>query len=327
MSKRKILITGANGFVGFHLIEAATKQEFEVFAGIRSNSDVSHLKEVNVTFVELDYSNVANLTAHFEKQRYDYIIHAAGATKAATLNEYNSANAFSTNNLCKALKMVPPKKFVFISSLAALGPARYGKEFKLDPRAPGAPVTSYGKSKLHAEQMLMQHQNIPWMIIRPTAVYGPREKDLLVMIKTINKGIETYIGRKPQLFSFVYVKDLADVVIKACLSELKHEVYNISDGDVYEKYDFSEMTKSILNKKTIKLHVPVVVVKMIAGILETFSRNKTPLLNKEKIAELTASNWNCNIERAEKHLGYSPQYNLREGLMETISWYKENKWI
>ncbi|WP_341906845.1 NAD(P)-dependent oxidoreductase [Fluviicola taffensis] len=325
--KPKLLITGANGFIGYHLIELALNY-FDVYAGVRSESDSSHLTDMNATIVELDYSNVKTLADHLSHHRYDYIIHAAGATKARDLDAYNTANVTSTKNLCEAIeKSWMPKKFVFISSLAALGPLQYGKDQKLMTSSPAHPVTSYGESKLNAENMLKQHPDIPWIILRPTAVYGPREKDFLVMMKSINMGLEIYIGKEPQLFTFVYVKDLSDAIIRACLSEIQHEAYNISDGYVYEKYDFSETTKKVLDKRTVKLHVPVFMVRAIARTLELFSRNKTPLLNQEKLAELTARNWNCDIENAQSDLAYIPQYSLYKGLTETINWYKENKWI
>lgn len=327
MSLKKILITGANGFVGYHLIEAAMSKGLTVYAGIRAGSDVSHLEAFNIPLVELDYNNESALQKHFEEQHYAYIIHAAGATKAADEAAYHIANVLNTEKLCEAIKAHPPKKFVFISSLAALGPMPYGAEYLIETNSAACPVTIYGKSKKEAEAIVISKQHLPWVIIRPTAIYGPRERDFLVLIKTLKNGLEAYIGRQPQLLSFVYVKDLADVVLQACMSDTEHRAYNISDGEVYSKYEFANTIKKILSKKTIVLHVPATVTKMIAGALEYLSRNKTPLLNRGKIAELTAANWNCSIEAARKDLQYEPQYKLENGLKKTVEWYQNNRWI
>ncbi len=327
MSPEKILITGANGFVGYHLIEAAMSKGLAVYAGVRAGSDVRHLEAFNVPVVELDYNHEAALQRHFEQQHYSYIIHAAGATKAADEAAYHIANALNTEKLCEAITAYPPKKFVFISSLAALGPMPYGAEHRIETDSPAYPVTSYGKSKKEAEAIVTSKQHLPWVIIRPTAVYGPREKDFLVLIKTLNNGLETYIGRQPQLLSFVYAKDLAAVALQACISDTQHKAYNISDGEVYSKYEFANTIKKILSQKTIIIHVPTPIARMIAGALEYLSRNKTPLLNRGKIAELTAANWNCSIEAARKDLQYRPQYTLENGLKKTVEWYQNNRWI
>ena len=191
------------------------------------------------------------------------------------------------------------------------------------------PVTSYGKSKLLAEERLKELK-LPLIILRPTAVYGSRDKDIFIILKTFNKGFEPYIGNKPQQLSFVYVKDLAVTSVNSLfVPSSANGTYNITDGCCYSRYDLANITKNVLNKKTLKVHLPLVLVKALAIVLEkTYALlNKTPALNLEKLNELTAVNWCCNVEMARRNLDFAPAYNLQNGLEEALEWYKTNQWL
>ncbi|WEK21510.1 MAG: NAD(P)-dependent oxidoreductase [Candidatus Pedobacter colombiensis] len=330
MSKKRVLITGASGFVGYHLIEEALKADLEVYAAIRPSSDRSHLKGFNVQYVNLDYSVVDSLKQELEDKQYHYIIHAAGITKAKTKAEYDLVNATYTRNLATAAleANINLEKFVFVSSLAALGPLKDLSNEIQDVSAPH-PVTNYGASKMLAEQYLAELTTLPLLTIRPTAVYGPREKDLFILFNSINKGLEPHIGSFKQQLSFVYVKDLVNVIVKALTATTVHQHYNISDGETYDRYALATFTKKALNKHTFKFHIPVPLVALLATIMDFIyagSKN-TPALNKEKMAELTAINWACSIAGAKADLGYIPEYNLEKGIMQTIKWYKLNNWL
>ncbi|MFA4868769.1 MAG: NAD(P)-dependent oxidoreductase [Pedobacter sp.] len=330
MSKKKVLITGASGFVGYHLIEEALKANLEVYAAVRPGSEVSQLSEFSINYVNLNYGDVQQLKHSLEEQQYNYIIHAAGTTKAKTEADYNRVNADYTRNLAIAAleSNINLEKFVFVSSLAALGPLK-DLSAKIQDNSPPHPVTNYGASKMLAEQYLAELTGLPLVIIRPTAVYGPREKDLFILFNSINKGLEPHIGRFKQQLSFVYVKDLVKVIVKALTVPYVHQAYNISDGAVYDRYALAIYSKKALNKKTFKFHIPVFLVSLMAAVMDFIYANSknTPALNKEKMAELTAVNWICNINNATADLDYSPAYNLEQGLMQTIKWYKLNNWL
>jgi nucleoside-diphosphate-sugar epimerase len=267
------------------------------------------------------------LKKEIAQNQYDYIIHAAGITKAATQETYDYVNAGYAYNLATAAAAFPVKRFVFISSLAAIGPTGYSNKAPIDETYLPRPLTGYGRSKLLAEEKLLGIKGLPLVILRPTAVYGPRERDIFIMFKTLRRGLEPYIGRKPQHLSFVYVKDLAEITIKALTAGDPRRIYHVSDGKFYDRYKLADISKRILGRKTLKFHVPRGVVNGIAAVLETFSRNKTPTLNKEKLYELTAENWNCSIDKIQQELGFQPKYDLEHGLEETLQWYKENKWL
>lgn len=330
MGKKKVLITGASGFVGYHLIEAALNANLEVYAAVRPSSDQSHLSEFTVNYVNLNYNDVSALKQELEMQQYHYIIHAAGTTKAKTKAEYDLVNATYTRNLAIAALEANfnLEKFVFVSSLAALGPLT-DLSAEIKDNTPPRPVTNYGASKMLAEQYLAELKNLPLITIRPTAVYGPREKDLFILFNSINKGLEPHIGRFKQQLSFVYVKDLVKVILDALFIPVVHRAYNISDGKIYDRYALAAYSKKALNRKTFKFHLPVSLVALLASLMDTIYANSktTPTLNKEKMAELTAINWACSIKEAMNDLNYLPEYDLESGVMQTIKWYKLNNWL
>jgi len=330
--KEKVLITGASGFIGFHLIEAALGRGLDVYAAVRPGSDVRHLKEYDIRFCELDYTNEQQLAEQLAATGFKYIIHAAGTTRAGSQKMYDTVNAAYAFNLASAaVKGLGDRlqKFVFMSSLAAVGPLSTSRLQLITEDTAPAPVTAYGRSKLLAEQQLKALTSLSLVVLRPTAVYGPRERDIFIMLRSIHRGLEPYIGRIGQQLSFVYVKDLVAVTINSLFSNVSHKTFNISDGRGYDQYELANLTKQILNKKTVRLHLPHTMVKGMAFALEKWSGwwGKTPVLNREKLHELTAINWQCSIENATTQLGYRPQYPLEQGLRETLQWYRLNKWL
>lgn len=326
--KEKVLITGASGFLGFHLIEAALANNLEVYVAVRKGSRIGHLVNLPVTFTYPDFTNIVKLKDDIISGQYTYVIHAAGVTKANSSKEYNLVNAEYAYNLGKAAEQAKDslRKFIFISSLAAIGPLKNTDE-TINESTPANPVTNYGKSKLLAESML-QELTLPLIILRPTAVYGPRDKDIFIMFKAIQRGIEIYLGKQNQRLSFIYVKDVANLAIASLFSDWIG-VYNITDGNNYTRYDLAIYLKQYLNQKTIKFHLSINVVKITAFILEHSMRmfNKTPVLNRERLNELLACNWACDIKKAKNELGFVPKYDLDKGLKESVDWYKQNKWL
>jgi len=326
--KERILITGASGFVGFHLIEAALAKGLDVTAAVRHSSKIDHLRALPVQFITPDFTSVASLRTALEAGQYQYVIHAAGTVKAKDEPAYNTANADVTRNIAEAivLAQLPLKKFVFLSSLAAQGPGATGDPICEDDAA--NPISPYGKSKLLAEQYLRAIPGLPTVMLRPTAVYGPRDRDIFILLKTFAQGLEPYIGRMDQQLSFIYVKDLAAATI-AALADGVTGTYLVADGHGYGRYALADITKRILNRKTVRVHLPLGVVKTLAFVQETLGniRGQAPALNRAKLAELTAANWTCDTTRLQQALGFTPKYTLETGLAETIQWYKDNRWL
>ena len=325
--KKRVLITGATGFVGYHLIQAALDNNLEVYVSVRRQSIVAHLADFAVNYVELDFESIGHMKHHIEEKKYNYIIHAAATTKAKNREAYFHINAIYTRNFAIAASTATHKieKFVFVSSLAARGPL-LGQH---DAISLSNPVTDYGRSKALAETYLSQLKNLPLIVFRPTAVYGPREKDIFILIKAINSGLEFYIGTQQQPLTFIHVTDLAEAILKVLKSDLVYKTYHISDGEIYNRFSLAEYTRLALKKKTLVVKVPSAIIKGLAwGLEHTYKVfNKVPTLNVDKIKELTAISWACSIDSLQNDIGFKPKYQLEGGIKETITWYKENNWL
>lgn len=329
---KKILITGASGFVGSHLVEEALKRDLEVYAGIRKTSSREFLQDDRINFIELNFADKDQLAIALKRKQFDYIIHNAGVVTAQKLDDYWRVNFEYVKNFADAIISSGeiPEKFTFISSAAAYGPAS-GEDLSdfLKEEDEPKPINAYGKAKLEAERYLAQLHDFPYITIRPTGVYGPREKDIYAFFKLINHNIEGYIGFKRQHLAFVYVKDLVRAVLDATTSSISQRSYFISDGRYYAQWDLGMTAKRILGKKTLRFHVPVTLVRGIAWIMEQIGKGdgRYPALNLEKVRILESLNWKCDIEPLKEDLNFQPQYDLEEGLEETLAWYKENGWL
>ena len=327
--KDKVLITGASGFLGYHLIQTAIAANFEVFAAVRKNSNIEHLNEFPLKYLYLNYEDPEQMSRLIAENKIDFIIHSAGVTKAIRQEVYDQVNAGYTINLAKAAENSGGicKKIVFISSLAAVGPLNDGQQ-KITEQTHPRPVTAYGRSKLLAENQLASI-SIPTTILRPTAIYGPRDKDIFIMLKTISNGMDPYIGKIVQELSFVHAEDVALAAVQSLTIKNALGIYHITDGNSYNRYEFSDISKSILNRKAFRFHIPMPLVKSLAFFLEKVNGwlNKPSVISREKLHELAAINWICDITKANKDLNFIPKYNLQTGLEDTISWYKKNKWL
>ena len=326
----KILITGASGFVGSHLVEEALNRGLEVHAGIRATSSKRYLQDSRIKFVEMDFKDEDNLAA-VVKTPYDYIMHNAGITKAPNDKTYLNVNKAYTQRFVEQITKHLPnlKKFTFTSSIAAYGPADEVEDQIVSNRMDPNPVTGYGRSKLAAEKYLKQQDQLPWMIVRPTAVYGPRDVDVLTLFKSVKKGIAGQIGFKDQYASFIYVKELVRVMLDITLSEHTQKSYFASDGGRYHVQELNRIVADAMNKKIVKIKIPLPLIKAIAGVNELYSKlsGKTTILNFDKVNELKATNWFCDISDLKRDINYQPEILLKEGIALTTKWYKEQKLI
>ena len=331
-----VLITGASGFIGSFLTEEALRRDYRTYAGIRKTSSRQYLTDPRILFLEIDFSSVERITETLERCkreniRFHYIIHNAGVTKSNKKEDFYRVNFLFTKNFAEALRQsgMIPEKFLFISSLAAYGP---GDPVTLEPvklSDDPHPIELYGKSKLEAERYLRSLEQFPWLIIRPTGVYGPREKDYYVFFKTIRNGLETYIGKNPQYLTFIYVKDLCRAVFDLLESGLERKAYFISDGKEYDSETFAAITKKVFHKKTLTLRVPEGIVKQLAFLLEKLyaTWGSAPTLNTDKFNVLKSPNWKCEAEPFYRDVPFRPEYDLERGVRETIEWYKSEKWL
>ena len=327
--KKKVLITGANGFIGRFLVEEAIQRGYEVWAGVRASSSLAHLPMEKIQRIELNYYDQAVLSeqiaVHVRKHgAWDYIIHNAGLTKAVRQSDFFLVNAEYTLRLLMALIQTgcQPTKFILMSSLSTYGA---GNKKTLEPirlEDPQHPETVYGKSKLMAEKYVRQQSFFPYVILRPTGVYGPGDKDYAMEIQSIRSGFDCKVGLKPQYITFIYVKDLAAVTFQALENvHIRNRAYFVADGDVYTDVRFARLIQDILQKKRVfRMHIPQWIVYIVCLCSEWFGRltGHAKTLNTDKYKILKQRNWICDTEPLYKELGFKPTYNLRQGLEETI---------
>ena len=330
--KRRLLLTGASGFIGSFLLDEALSRNYDVYVAVRPTTRLEKFKGKNIQIVTMNFSDSNDVQHKLSSlPPLDYVVHNAGATKPLHKKEFHEVNCENTRRLLTALTVVGkiPRKFLFMSSLAAYGPAPDGIATKVTNQMTPKPLTRYGESKLAAEQFIMNQQEVPFLILRPTAVYGPGDEDFFKTIYLNNKGIDFRIGRHPQKLTFVYVKDLARLVFDALESPVVNKAYFVADGNVYGKADFGMIVAKHLHKKMIAITIPVWLAKLVAMFSETWAvlTRKPTILYVEKINELAAASWDCDIEPLKKELQFEAKYTLEKGLAETIEWCKKEGWL
>ena len=328
----KILVTGASGFIGSHIVEEALQQGYDVWAAVRQSSSREFLKDERIHFIELNLSSQQQLEEQLHGHAFDYVVHAAGATKCLHVEDFYRINTEGTKNLVNALLAVgmPLKRFVFISSLSIMGAIHEQQPYQeiCDTDAPH-PNTAYGRSKLEAEQWL-EKMDFPYVILRPTGVYGPREKDYFMQIKSIKGHVDFAVGFQRQDITFIYVTDVVQAVFLAFEKGQTGRKYLLSDGEVYQSATFSNYVHEELGRPWwIRFTAPVWVLRIVTFCGEYWGRwtKKMTALNNDKFNILRQRNWRCNIEPARHELGFEPKVKLKEGVHRSIVWYKDNGWI
>lgn len=324
----RALVTGASGFIGSNLVDRLLAEGVSVKCLVRSRSNLTWLKDLPVTLVPGDFLDPAALSRAVADT--DLVFHVAGATRAPRRAAYFRGNFETTRNLLRACEKHGPKgqKFVFISSLAAAGPSSgFPLTEDLDPQ----PVSAYGESKLWAERAVLEFsQQRPATIIRPPAVYGPRDRDTFLILKSIQRGLHVIPGRDAQKVSLVHVHDLVTGILLAALSEKSHgRVYYICGDGHHDWRTIGDYLGRVLGKRFWTLHIPWWLVRMAAlggSIASQFTPTPT-LLNLDKLRDIRQSQWLCSNARAKAEIGFQPAMDLLTGLADAAAWYQKAGWL
>ena len=347
----KILITGASGFIGSFIVEEALRRDMETWAAVRGSSKRDFLQDERIHFIELNLSSQQQLEEQLKDHQFDYVVHAAGVTKCLNTSDFRRINTEGTKNLVQALVnlKMPLKRFVYLSSLSVFGAIHEQQPYTdIKETDMPQPNTEYGKSKLEAEQWLdrafggfpaedrpTSHPSsltspFPYVILRPTGVYGPRERDYFLMAKSIKQHSDFAVGYQQQDITFVYVLDVVQAVFLACEKGQTGRKYFLSDGEVYQSATFSNLIRKELgNPWWIRITAPIWLLRIITFFGDKWGHltGKISALNNDKYHILKQRNWRCDIEPARRELGYEPKYTLEQGVPLTIKWYKENGWL
>ena len=327
----KVLVTGSTGFIGSFVAEKLLAKGYAVRCIVRKTSNLRWLKNKDFELVESSLDDKMSLEKAVEG--VDYVYHIAGNTSAKNLDDYMKGNREGTINLLEAvLKKAPNiKRFLYVSSQTAAGPA-LSADNPTEVDMPMNPITDYGLSKKAAEEAVHSYAGkLPFTIVRPPAVYGPRDTEIYSIFKMLNFGLIAYMGFNRKLVSIVHVDDLSDGIIAAAESNnTSGKTYFVSSEIFYDWKDVYQIMKKGLKKKfTISIYLPhglVLAAGAISGFLGSFS-GKPPVFNYQKGIDFIQQYWICSTKRATEDFGYRQKISLEQGFADTIKWYKDMKWL
>lgn len=354
----RVLVTGASGFIGSHLVEALHARGEDVRAMVRSTSKLGHLEGCSAPRVHASLDDVDAMTAAMTG--VEIVYHVAGLTAAFSKAEFERANAAGTANVFAAARAAGVRRVVYVSSLMAAGPS-HGAVARREHHSHRAGFTRYGDSKLGGEKIAWEQAQtgeIEAVIVRPPLVYGPRDTDVLQMIKSANAGIIAQPGLgRPAWLSAIHAADLVEGINLAGTrgnplprsgehvlaghgSPYDHVpehfdepagrgIYYFTDGGQHTVTSFGRVAATALGRKAMALRFPGPAVLTVAA-LNTFVgklRGKAPALSLDKARGSLAPGWWCDDSKAVHELGYRPQYPLELGLEHTVRWLRDQRWL
>jgi nucleoside-diphosphate-sugar epimerase len=334
---KKILITGASGFIGSSTVDKALALGYETWAGIRKSSSREFLRDERIRFIDLNYADKTKLKSQLlefvnENGRFDIIVHIAGLTKAVRKTDFDIVNDEYTRNFVDVLIEINavPDSFIFMSTLGVMGIGDEINYTSLSNNHTPNPNTAYGKSKLKAENYLKNLAGFPYVILRPTGVYGARDRDYLILIRTIQNDFDIGVGFRKQLLTFIYIDDLVKIIFSCVDKNIYRKEYYVADGDVYTDAEFNTIVRqTVQRKRVIRLKIPLWIVRFAAFINEKIFGllGKATAFNTDKYQIMKQRNWSCDISPLKTDLDFQPDFRLKEGIERTVKWYKENGWM
>lgn len=328
---KRVLIVGAGGFIGGFIASSSIKKGYETWVAIRKSTSFRYLTDGRLKFLILDYDNAEEMsktisTALPEGEKWDYIIYNLGATKCVNFLEFNRVNYLYLRTFVETLRTLDmvPERFLFMSSLSALGPVDEENYTPITSKSIPQPNTRYGVSKIKAETYLETLENFPYIIFRPTGVYGPHEKDYLMMIKSIDSHWDFGVGFRKQLLTFIYVEDLVNAMFDAIEAGVVRKKYIISEDRAYTQKEFRAIVARELGVKwVIPLKLPMWIVYIASFFAEKWGvvKMRPSTLNRDKFKIMKQRNWSCDVSDAKRDFGFNPQFSLERGIKETVKAY------
>lgn len=324
----RVLVTGANGFLGSHLVDLLIESgDVDVRVLVRKTSNLTWLegKKFEKFFGDVG-SPGPDLKAAL--QGVEVVYHVAGAVKALRKKTFYAVNEQGTGNLleaCLSLK-TPPRRFVLVSSAGAAGPSR--TDAPLTEDIPPRPVTEYGRSKLAAEELAKKYMDrLSIAIMRPGAIYGPRDIELLPAFRAVKRGLAARLGVSHRSFNMCHARDVAKAVMLAGVVESAGSETFLVGGVNTDQNELVKAIADVMGKPGVwSPPLPKFLIyfaAMISSLVGQITR-KPRIFIWGNARRLLAKNWTMDISKAQRILGYRPDYNLDTGVRDAIDWYREN---
>jgi 2-alkyl-3-oxoalkanoate reductase len=321
----RALVTGATGFVGSHLAEALQNRGDEVTALVRSPSKAAALGSLGVRVVPGDLDDAGSLARAVEGQ--DVVFHVAGLVAASDENAFLRCNRDGTASLVAAAARAGVGRFVYVSSMAAGGPA--GKGRPLTGTEPPRPVTAYGRSKLAGEKAVTEGA-LPWVIMRPPMVYGPRDREVLKVFRMARWGVAPVFGDGSQELSAVHGADLAGALVAAgTVAATAGKVYYPCHPEVVTSAAFVRAVGSAMGRRLHIVPVPHSLGRTMLGITEAAARlvGHTTILTRDKANEFFHTAWTGDPGPLTRDSGWRAEHDLASGIADTLRWYRSAGWL
>lgn len=336
-AKATIALTGATGFLGSHIADTLLADGYAVRASVRSSSNLRWIEGKGIEIIPMDLASKDDCLKFLEG--CDGVIHCAGIVSSTDESAYHQGNVVTTEVLLEAaaelwaddqvVSALPGGKpaFVFISSLAAHGPA--GLKHPAQEHNLCQPITAYGRSKFTAENLVAESR---WpfrrAILRPPGLYGPRDKDFLPLLKAAKMGFSARIGLSMEGLSLVHGKDAARAAVAVLVTEAAAGPYFVDDGK--RGYNWDEMAKALgvmAHRKVRTLTIPLFLLKIAAALVGNKRASRSPVLNGDRIADLSANGWACDGRLLVEDTGFYPEFDAAKGFTDTMAFYKEQGWL
>ena len=323
----KALVTGATGFVGGHLVDVLRERGDDVTALVRSAARGAALASRGVRLVQGDLHAMDALKRATAGQ--DIVYHVAGVVAAPNEAAYLAGNRDGTANLLRATEAAGSAgRFVLVSSMAAGGPSRKGRPRQPDDAA--NPVTAYGRSKLAGEDVV-RGGGLPWVILRPPTVYGPRDKDNLIKVYRLARlGVAPVFGDGSQELSAVHAADLARAIASAGAAPgVERKLYYVNHPEIFTSADLVRRVAESMGRTVRVIGLPDTLARAILQLTGATAKllRRTTILNADKANEFLQPAWTADPSAFMTDTDWAAQYDLASGLAETWRWYKEAGWL
>ncbi len=324
-------VTGATGFVGSHLVDLLLSKGWKVKVLVRKNSNLRWLEGKDVEMVVADLRSGEGLRKGVEK--VDVVFHIAGVVKGRNFDDFVRGNVLATTNLLESIVKYNPeiKKFVHISSQAATRPSKDKHDFVKENDEPD-PKSFYGRSKLMSEEIVRSFgDRVPFVIIRPSSVYGPRDWEFLPLFRAVKKfRVAPLIGFSERTVSIIYVKDLVNIIFESATSDkTTGNTYFACHPEPVSWKGLVNLIAEVLGVKVLRFPLPsfLVWISALAGEIYSKVSGKAVLLNLQKAREMSCKHWVCSPELLKNTLDFDSFTPHIIGVKETVEWYLDNGWI